>query len=83
VKEHITDNSDMTFCHFETPAELIQFLDMCISEIERSNLEIIDDLALEFAPTSSLQEHSLSNGWSDDYLIITEEFDSIQKLSKK
>jgi hypothetical protein len=83
VKVNITDNSDMTNCYYETPSELIQMLDKCISEIEQGNMKVIDDLAMEFAPTSSLQEHSMSNGWSDEYLIIAEEFDSVQRLAKK
>ena len=83
VKSHISDVLDMTYCYYETPGELIQMLDKCISEIEQGNMNVIDDLAIEFAPTSSLQEHSLCNGWSDQYLIIAEEFDSIQMFQKK
>lgn len=83
VKKNITNNSDMTYCHYETPTELIELLDKFIIEIENGNMEVIDDLAVDFAPTGNLQEHSISNSWSDQYLIITDEFDSIQRLIRK
>lgn len=83
VKVNMLDNTDMTYSYYETSSELIQILDKCISEIEQGNLKVIDDLAIELAPTSSLQEHSISNEWSNEYLIIAEEFDSILRLAKK
>lgn len=83
IKVNIADNSDMTYCYYESPAQLIGVLDQYIEEIEQGNIKVIEDLAVEFAPTSSLQEHSLNNGWSDEYLKIAKEFDSIEKLAKK
>lgn len=83
VKRNVSENSDMTYCYYDTPAELIEVLDKFIMELENGNMNIIDNLSVEFAPTSSLQEHSMGNGWSDEYLIIAEEFDSIQRLAKK
>lgn len=83
VKKNVSENSDMTYCHYETPAELIEALDKYIMELNNENMNVIDDLSVEFAPTSNLQEHSMGNGWSDEYLIIAEEFDSIQRLVKK
>ena len=83
VKKNISSESDMTYCYYNTPTELIAILNKFISEIENGNLNVIDDLAVEFAPTSSLQEHSMGNGWSDEYLIIAEEFDSIERIARK
>ncbi len=83
VKKNVSDNSDMTYCYYETPAELIEALDKFIVEFENGNMNVIEDLSVEFAPTSSLQEHSMGNDWSNEYLIIAEEFDSIQRLAKK
>ncbi len=83
VKKHISSDSDMTYCYYDTPSDLIAMLDKCIIEIQKENMKVIDDVAIEFAVTSSLQEHSLGNGWSDEYLIIAEEFDKIERLIKK
>lgn len=83
VKSFITKDSDMTYCYFETPEELIQALDHCIEELKNGKiLEVIDELEIEFLPTGSLQEHSLSNGWSKEYLLIASQFDSIQQRIK-
>ena len=82
VKKNVSNNSDMTYCYYETPTELIEVLDKFILELESGNMAVIDELSVEFAPTSSLQEHSMGNDWSDEYQIIAEEFDSIQRLVK-
>ncbi len=82
VKRNIKPDSDMTYCYYTTPSELIAMLDNCILEIQNGNMKVIDDLSVEFTVTSSLQEHSLGNGWSDEYLIIAEEFDKIERLIK-
>lgn len=82
VKKNISHDSDMTYCYYNSPSDLIAVLDNYIQEIQRGNIKVIDDLSVEFAATSSLQEHSLGNGWSDEYLIIAEEFDKIKRLVK-
>ena len=83
VKKNVSEDSDMTYCYYKTPKALIAKLDENIIALKNGNMEVVDDLAVDFAPTSSLQEHSLCNNWSDDFLIIAEEFDSIQRLMKK
>ena len=83
VKTYISDDSDMTYCYYETPKALIAVLDKYIQEIQNGNMKVIDELSVEFAVTSSLQEHSLGNGWSDEYLIIAEKFDRIERRVKQ
>lgn len=34
-------------------------------------------LRLHFAPTGSIQETAMSNGWTDDYLRLSAEFDAL------
>jgi hypothetical protein len=82
VKNCISDNSDMTFVYYETPKDFINVLDKYIQEIRKGNMKVIDDLSVEFAVTGSLQEHSLGNGWADEYLIIAKKFDKIKRLIK-
>lgn len=82
VKKNISLDSDMTYCYYNTPSDLIAALDKYILEIQKGNMKVIDDLSVEFTVTSSLQEHSLGNGWSDEYLIIADEFDKIERLVK-
>jgi hypothetical protein len=40
-----------------------------------------DILKVEFAPTSTIQEIAMSNGWHDEYLKLSTKFDKeIEKL---
>ena len=36
-----------------------------------------DELTLLFAPTGALQETSMANGWADEYLLLSAEFDGL------
>jgi hypothetical protein len=36
-----------------------------------------DELKLLFAPTGALQETSMENGWSHEYLLLSAEFDRL------
>ncbi|MEM9023608.1 MAG: hypothetical protein AAGB22_07690 [Bacteroidota bacterium] len=60
-----------------TPAEVIANLQEQISRI-RQNREIDQDLLLlEFAPTSTIQELSMTNAWSNEYLRLSAKFDAL------
>lgn len=37
----------------------------------------LDESSLMFAPTGKLQELSLSNGWSDEYMTLANKLDSV------
>jgi len=43
---------------------------------------IIFALNMLFAPTGTFQEHSISNGWSNEYLALAEKFDKIYDALK-
>lgn len=83
VINHISDDSDMTYVYYETASIFRDKLQNIKSEIQNDNSEGLLNLSIEFAPTSSIQEHSMANGWSDEYLSISEEFDKIEELIKR
>tara|TARA_Y100000815_G_C13041403_1_gene386926 strand:- start:67 stop:357 length:291 start_codon:yes stop_codon:yes gene_type:complete len=58
-----------------TPEEVVINLETQIDKLEKN--EKIDRLLLEleFAPTSTIQEISLANGWSREYLKLSSKFD--------
>lgn len=64
--------------------ELIEMLlivkDKLISELKTGNKQSLDEVSVHFAPTAAYQEHSMANGWSDEYLKIAEEFDHIKEM---
>lgn len=67
-----------------TPKEVIKNLEIQLERLERN--EKTDQLLLEveFAPTSTIQEISMANDWSDEYLKLSSKFDKeITKINKK
>ena len=81
ILEPITDISWSTF---DTKDELIIEIDAHIKKLKLRDFSKIKDLILLFAPTSDFQEISLSSGWGNQYLNISESFDiAIKGLCKK
>ncbi|WP_109853425.1 hypothetical protein [Aquimarina sp. AU58] len=67
-----------------TPKEVVKNLEIQICKLERN--EKIDKhlLQVEFAPTSTIQEISMANGWNVEYLKLSSKFDEeINKINKK
>lgn len=82
IKEKITDNSDMVWTHYKNAEQLRIELDRYIDDLKKGDLQSMEKLNYLFLPTASLQEHSISNGWAEEYLKLANEFDRIYKLIK-
>jgi hypothetical protein len=59
-----------------TPAEVVRNLRATIDALVRG--QAVDDLTVrvEFAPTSTIQEIAMANGWHDEYLELARAVDS-------
>ena len=57
--------------------EAQECLDKLKNKINSDNRSVIEDLLILFAPTGSLQEISISSGWSDEYMKLASRFDKI------
>jgi len=77
VKSKIPDESDMLWTYFESPVELRKEIDGFILQLEEENVNCLAAINIHFIATGTFQEHSLMNGWSDEYLILAEKFDII------
>ena len=77
IKNKISDSSDVTWTQYETAKEFRDDLDRYVARLKINDKSCLEDLNVLFAPTGSLQEHSISNGWSDEYLRLAEQFDKI------
>lgn len=82
IREKITDDSDLMWTSYETAEELRTEIDQCIEGLGRNDKEILNNITYHFAPASTFQEHSLQNGWSDDYQKLAERFDELFKQLK-
>jgi len=61
---------------FDSKDDLIIEIDDHIQKLKLRDFSRIKDLILLFAPTSDFQEISLSSGWGNRYLNISERFDT-------
>ncbi len=60
-----------------TPVEVSTDLDIAISQLERGEALDGDHLKMLFAPTGPLQEISMSNDWTKEYLALSSKFDDL------
>ena len=79
VSAKIADQSDMLWGWYETPAQLRSDLEKYNRQLGLGDLSCLNEINLLFLPTSVLQEHSLQNGWSAEYLAISIKFDRLYK----
>ncbi|MFT3682797.1 MAG: hypothetical protein QM791_21240 [Ferruginibacter sp.] len=77
VKRKFTDESDLLWTTYDTAKEMRDELDLYASQLEKNDLSCLYNLHIHFLVTSNFQEHSLMNGWSDEYLVIAGKFDNI------
>ena len=83
IKLKIRRNTKAISAGFENVELLIGELDSYKKQIELLDFDILEKIKMEFLPTSSFQELAMSNGWSDKYIIIVQEFDVIYKRINK
>ena len=75
VQAKITDDSDVAWTRFDTPAILRAELECYMEHLKEGNTSCLSQIDLHFAPTSTFQEHAISNGWHEEYLQLAATFD--------
>jgi len=83
VKSKIHDGSNMGLTRYNNPKELRDELDAYIAQLKENDLNCLEDLYGLFLPTCDLQDISIPNGWSDEYIRLAGEFDKIYYSLKK
>jgi len=79
IKNKVKDDSDVVWTRFNTVDELRGHIDNCISRLNQGDKNVIKDIDIDFGPTSTYQELSIQNGWSDDYMRLATQFDNLYK----
>jgi len=77
IKSKINLNTDTIWAGFDSVDIFLKELSQDIENIKFCNFTTLDKVNIEFAVTSTYQELSMSNGWSDDYLKLAEKFDKV------
>jgi hypothetical protein len=82
VKFKIHEGSNMGLTRYNNPKELRDELDGYIAQLKENDLSCLEELYGLFLPTCDLQDISIPNGWSDEYVRLAGEFDKIYYIYK-
>src|SRR4030095_6088958 len=75
VKELLAESKESDWAAL-APSEVIAILERELKSLSESGqLHNKTELASLFAPTAELQEISMANGWSDEYILLSSDFD--------
>lgn len=77
IKAKITDDSDVVWTRFNTVDELREHIDNHILRLNEGDKKVINDINVDFGPTSTFQELSIQNGWGEDYIVLASKFDRL------
>lgn len=84
IRSCITEESDTVWAGFENVKAFFVELNKDIENIQACDFQTLKKIQIEFLPSSTYQELSLSNGWSEMYLQLATEFDAIyERLSEQ
>ena len=83
IKGWTIDETDTVWAGYDNGKEFLVDLNTDIEKIKFCDFETLDKLNMEFAPTSTYQEISLSNGWADEFIKLAEQFDKLYEKIKK
>jgi len=78
IRDKITDDTDVIWTYFETPAECRAVIEQCLTDLVEGDNKAINELDILFMPTGTVQEHSMANGWRKEYLKLANQFDRLQ-----
>lgn len=83
IKTFISQYSDTVWAGFDNANEFLEELNQDIESIETCDYQALQKIHVEFLPTSTYQELSISNGWSDNYIKLSNDFDKLyEKLTE-
>jgi hypothetical protein len=84
IKSFVNTNSDTVWSRFDSTEQFLADLNQDIINIENCNFLTLDKVNSEFGPTSTYQEISISNGWGDNYIKLSDKFDKLYiKLTER
>lgn len=83
IKSYVNDETDTTWAGFKDANDFLIELNKDIELLKLCDYETLEKVNLKLLATSTYQELSLSDGWSDEYLILAYKFDDLYlKISK-
>ncbi len=83
IKGWTTHKTDTIWGGYDNGKEFLVDLNADIEKIKFCDFETLNKLNIEFAPTSTYQEISLSNGWGNEFIKLAGQFDKLYEKIKR
>ena len=84
TKIHVAEDSNTLWTHYDNGREFRSDIDDWIERLKSKDATVLDKIHLAFCPTACFNEHSLSNGWADEYLDLANQMDQcLAKLKRR
>jgi len=77
IRAFISKDTDTVWAGFDNADKFLEELNQDIEKIEKCDFQTLEKVHVEFLPTCTYQELSMSNGWSYKYIILSTDFDKI------
>ncbi|MFZ4475389.1 MAG: hypothetical protein ACOYPR_09375 [Saprospiraceae bacterium] len=77
IRDSTSKDSDTVWAGFDIADKFLEELNQDIEKIQNCDYQTLEKVHVEFLPTCTYQEVSISNGWSDMYLKLSTDFDKI------
>lgn len=77
LRAKIQDETDVLWTQFKDTKSFIEDLESDIEAIENCDRKTLEKIKINFLPTSTYQEISLSNNWGDEFLKMASDFDGL------
>jgi len=59
------------------PSDMVAIINTSIQTLSENDSYARDDLILLFAPTGAIQDTAIDNGWGDEFIALSEQFDNL------
>lgn len=66
---------DIIYSKYTKVEDLLEDLYDYKTSLANCSFEFIDDIVIDFAPTSTFQELAIDNGWQDEYINLSNQAD--------
>jgi hypothetical protein len=79
VRSKVNLDTDVVWSEYDNPQQLLDALAKDIQNLHACDSMTLSKVYLQFSATGTYQELSISNGWGDEYLELSRQFDHYHK----
>ena len=77
IRNKINDTTDVVWTKYENANDLQMEIDKVLNDFIKGDMSMLDKFYYWFLPTSTFQEISISNGWINEYIVLSNKFDKL------